>query len=107
METSEMSEASEAPRAELYALSRDPGERRNLAHRHPRAVAALRRRLARRVAGLTGTVQSGPLPTCPLCLYSEMGAFWDGALMRAAGGEESVIDAATRERLRALGYAGH
>ena len=29
------------------------------------------------------------------------------ALMRAAGGEESVIDAATRERLRALGYAGH
>ena len=46
-------------------------------------------------------------PTCPLCLYSEMGAFWDGALMRAAGGEESVIDAATRERLRALGYAGH
>jgi arylsulfatase A-like enzyme len=96
-----------SPHVELYALTRDPGERRNLADRHPRVVAALRRRLGRRVAELTGIAQPGPLPVCPLCRYSEMKEFWDGALMPATGGDESVIDAATRARLRALGYLDH
>jgi hypothetical protein len=94
-------------RFELYDLRRDPHERKNLASRHPRAVEALRWRLTRRVAALTGTAMAPDLPVCPLCQYGEMEAFWDGALMQAAGGDASAIGAATRERLRALGYADH
>jgi arylsulfatase A-like enzyme len=35
-------------RAELYDLTTDPGERRNLAQRHPEKVAELRERIRRR-----------------------------------------------------------
>jgi arylsulfatase A-like enzyme len=92
-------------RFELYDLRRDPQERRNLAARNRRATEALRWRLTRRVAGLTGTPLAVELPVCPLCKYEDMEAFWDGALMQAAGGDREAIEAATRERLRALGYA--
>jgi arylsulfatase A-like enzyme len=63
-------------RLELYALDRDPGERRNLAKSHPRAVAALIGRLSRRVVSLTGVLgMEGMPPMCPLCGYDQTAAF--------------------------------
>lgn len=96
------------PHVELYAIRRDPAERRNLASRYPRAVAALTRRLSRRVTSLTGAVGSDGLPPrCPSCGYHDMAAFWDGILGTAATPTDPMVDAATRERLRALGYTDH
>jgi len=93
-------------RLELYALDRDPEERRNLAKSHPRAVAALIGRLSRRVASLTGVLgMEGMPPMCPLCGYDQTAAFWDQVLSEARVDERPGVDAATRERLRALGYA--
>jgi arylsulfatase A-like enzyme len=92
---------------ELYDLRRDPGERRNVAHRYPRAAAALHRRLVARVSRLGGTPppMADDLPVCPLCASADMTTFFK--LVRTAqhkGVVDIAIDDATRERLRLLGY---
>jgi hypothetical protein len=47
----------------------------------------------------------GMPPMCPLCGYDQTAAFWDQVLSEARVDERHGVDAATRERLRALGYA--
>ena len=99
-------EPSDAPvHVELYALERDAHERRDLAVRHPRAVAALARRLSRRISSLTGAIALfGVPPVCPLCRWEQMPAFYDQTVSAPPPAAEPGVDAATRERLRALGY---
>jgi hypothetical protein len=93
------------PRTELYDLTRDAGEGRNVAARHPRVTAALTRRLVKRLAALTGVlIEEGTPPGCPLCGSEQMAAFWDLMTNPPAPASHDELDAATRERLRALGY---
>jgi arylsulfatase A-like enzyme/tetratricopeptide (TPR) repeat protein len=69
----------EAPRAELYDLTTDPGEATNVLAQHPDIARDMSRELARLMAG---TSENAPAP------------------------EEANLDKETMERLASLGYVG-
>ena len=74
----------EAPEEELYDLASDPGETRDVAGEQPAALARMRARLLEVQSALGLPDLDAPL---------------------AVGAEAPELDAATREQLRALGYA--
>jgi len=97
----------EADGIELYDLKRDPAERRNVAHRYPRAVSALRSYLSRRLTRLTRAPRAfgDELPACPFCSSADLMPYF--AMVRASQRPERwevPIDDDTRDKLRALGY---
>jgi hypothetical protein len=99
-------EGRRARQTELFDLSLDPGETRNLAPGDPKGAAFMRLGLASRLRELEvfdGEI-AGPLPRCEYCGWRQSAEFWGqlGDPQVPRGSDE--LDAATLEHLRALGY---